>query len=105
MKRPVNKDKTKTYVNHILVLIIILFLLQLALVSTVWIKLNQLTKDVTFYNTETNKKIELNNAETQAKINQLTEGILSLEEGFQTEISTIKADLKAKARADFSGII
>ncbi|MEK6871762.1 MAG: trypsin-like peptidase domain-containing protein [Nanoarchaeota archaeon] len=105
MPRQINQDVTKKYFNHILILIIVLFLLQLALVSTAWIKINNLTKDVAFYNDEINKKIELNDAQTKAKINQLTDGILTIEQGFETEISTIKANLKAKTSADFSSVI
>ncbi|MEN9625812.1 MAG: hypothetical protein RL557_140 [archaeon] len=99
------RPATKSYVNHFLVLLVILFVLQLTMMGLLWDKVLTLSDDVVFYNTEINRKVDVNSAETQNKINQLSESVLGLEKNFQTEISDIKTNLKNSASADFSLVI
>ena len=99
------KPATKSYVNHFLVLLVILFVLQLTMMGILWNKMLTLSDDLVFYNTEINRKVDINSAETQNKINQLSESVLGLEKNFQTEITDIKTNLKNSASADFSLVI
>lgn len=98
-------DVSRKYFIHILILLIFLYLLQLIFITLLWTNLNKLNDEIDFQQRELNKKIETNNAEIYGMINQLSESILDLQEGIEIEISTIKANLKAKTSSDFSGII
>jgi len=108
LKHQFNKDVSKKYFIHIVILIIFLFLLQLFLIINLWTKLNDLNERIDFYQRTTNKKIERNNIELNSKINQLSDSLINLQnlqKGFESELTNIKADLKAKTSADFSGVI
>ncbi len=100
-----NKPATKSYVNHFLVLLVILFVLQSIILGILWNKINTLTEELEFYNTEINRKVDVNSAETQNNINQLSESVLNIEKSLQTEITSIKTNLKNSASADFSLVI
>ena len=93
---PLKKEESLKYINHIVVLLVILYLLQMVLLVTIGIKVNKLSEDVVFYDKTLNKKLQILTAETQSKLSQLTESFLDIEKNFNTEINTIKANLKAK---------
>jgi S1-C subfamily serine protease len=105
MKTKMQKDVSQKYFNHILALLIVLYLLQLFVIGNLWIKVNNLSEDLVFYDHAMNKKLDLTAADIHNKINQLSESVIIIEKGVQSEITNLKADLKAKTSADFSGII
>ena len=94
--------------SRVLVLFLILILFQTILIILLGYKVMKIPDQINSTHTFLNEKININNAELQAKINQLTENLISvegnimnLEEDFESEISSIKAETSA----DFSGII
>lgn len=102
---PLRKDVSLKYINHIIVLLVVLYIFQMVFLITMWIKVNKLSEDVVFYDKTLNQKLNVLSAETQSKLGQLTESFLDIEKNFNTEINTIKANLKAKTSADFSSVI
>src|SRR3989338_3592680 len=99
------KDISRKYFIHILVLLLFIFLLQLAFSVVLWNHISKLSQEFDFFQREINQKIELNKEETDSMIVQLSEITLNLQKGFEKEITSLKADLKAKTSADFSGIV
>jgi len=92
---------TGKYLTHLVVLIVLLLILQLVFSIILWNKLTEANSSIEFYQQTLNKKIDINDAEIQNKINELTENLIGIEVSIETEIS----NLKAKTSADFSGII
>jgi len=89
------------YLKHLLILIVIILFLQLTFIIILWNNIQNTDKNVEFLEYLLTKKIETNDAETQSKINQLTNSLFNIEDSLNMEISTIRA----KTTADFSGII
>ncbi len=92
---------SRKYLVHLLVLIVIFLIIQLSFVIILWQKSSQISNNLEFYQTELNRKIDLNNAETQNKINELTDSLIEIDDSLEMELSAIKA----KTSSDFSGII
>jgi S1-C subfamily serine protease len=92
---------TKKYIVHLLLLMVLLLALQLSFTITLSLKLAETNQALDFYQSSTNQKIKNNDAELQSKINQLSDSLLQANQDLETEI----VQLKAKASADFSGII
>ena len=92
---------TVRYMKHLFILIVFLLFLQLSFSIILWNKITETDKNINFNQREINKKIEINNAETQNKINELSEGLLNIESSVETEIN----EIKAKTSSDFSGVI
>jgi len=92
---------SRKYLVHLLVLIVVFLIIQLSFIIILWQKSSQISNDLEFYQTELNRKIDLNNAETQNKINELTESLIEIDDSLEMELSAIKA----KTSSDFSGII
>ena len=92
---------TKRYMIHLFMLIIILISLQATFLVLINIKLNETNILLDSYQKYLNNKIDINEAETQNKINQLSESLFDINQGIEMEIS----NLKAKTSSDFSGII
>ena len=92
---------TKKYMIHVFMLIIVLIFLQTIFLVIINIKINETNILLDSYQKYLNNKIDINEAETQNKINQLSESLLDINEGIEMEIS----NLKAKTSSDFSGII
>ena len=103
LTKPIKKEHsfTKKYITHLIILIVLLLILQLVFSIILWNKLIEANENIEFYQKTLDKKININDAETQSKINQLTESLFSVETSIEIEIS----NLKAKTSADFSGII
>lgn len=95
------KAATRKYLVHLIVLIIFLLFLQLAFTVILWNKLVEANDNIEIYQQVLNRKIDINDAETQNKINELTDNLIGIESSVEMEISNIKA----KTSADFSGII
>lgn len=107
--------KTKSN-NVLLVVFICLFIISEAfIVYFIFFKINNTEKALLgmLNDTETkiNEKIELNNKDTQSKINALTTSIISLTNSVgsissvQSNLQKQLGELKASTSADFSGII
>ena len=92
---------TKKYFVHVIILILLILFLQLIFSVTLYFKLNMTNSNLEFYQSELNKKIDINKADTNSKINELSEMIFETSKGIREEIS----EIKAKASSDFSGII
>ncbi|MEK6951505.1 MAG: trypsin-like peptidase domain-containing protein [Nanoarchaeota archaeon] len=92
---------TKRYFVHVIILILLILFLQLIFSVTLYFKLNKTNNNLEFYQSELNKKIDIDKADTNSKINELSETIFETSRGIKEEIS----EIKAKASADFSGII
>ncbi len=106
MPRKINKQKnnrtfTEKYLAHLMILIILLIFLQSAFSVILWEKLLDANENLDIYQENLNKKIDLNNAETQNKFNELTRNLLEIGSSLEKEINIIRAE----ASADFSGII
>jgi len=80
-------------------------MIQTLFLGVMWNKISQTTEDLEFYQKDSNKKIDTLDAETQNKINQLTDSLFEIEDSIEMELSSLEAGLKAKTSADFSGII
>lgn len=92
---------TRRYTTHLIILIVFMLILQTVFSIILWNKLVETDENIKFYQEILDKKIDINDAETQSKINQLTESIFDVESSIEIEISNIKA----KTSADFSGIV
>jgi len=100
-EKRVREHWSKKYIVHLLLLMIFLIAVQSLLLGLIWVKQNELTANVFAYQEESDHKINTNNADLQNKINQLTENLLQLDQDLGSQIN----QLKAKASADFSGVI
>tara|TARA_Y100000034_G_scaffold29558_1_gene35667 strand:- start:650 stop:1537 length:888 start_codon:yes stop_codon:yes gene_type:complete len=100
-KKKPQEHWTKKYIVHLLLLMVLLLALQLSFTITLSLKLAETNQALDFYQSSTNQKIKNNDAELQSKINQLSDSLLKANQNLETEI----VQLKAKASADFSGII
>jgi len=92
---------TRKYITHLIILIVFMLILQTVFAIILWNKLIETNNNIDFYQKTLDKKIDINDAETQSKFNQLTESIFDVESSIEIEISNIKA----KTSADFSGIV
>ena len=89
------------YLNHLIILIIFLISLQLVFSYLLWIKVSKTNEDLNSFQTNINKKIEVDKAETQSNINELSKNFLELQGSLEKKIGTIQA----QTSADFSGIV
>lgn len=96
---------SKKRLAHLLVLIVIVLFLQLAFVTMLLNKLSVTNKELKSAKESLEREINLNNAETQSKINQITESIFQIEKNFKNQIGSLEATIDAKENSDFSGII
>jgi len=88
-------------VNKILAIFLFVLVLQTILLLLFGYQVMKIPDIINSTRDDLENQININNAETQNKINQITNNLLSLEENFDTEIKL----LKAETSADFSGII
>ncbi len=85
----------------IVVLIVILVLTQIGLSVFFLTKITKIQQEINSTKTEINEKIDTNQAETQNKINELSDSLMKTQSSLEEEIGNIKA----KTSSDFSGII
>ena len=91
----------KKYINHLIILVIFLIFLQLIFSVILWNRLVKTTNNLEYYQQTLNSKVDTNNIETQSKINELAENLIEIQSSLETQISIVRA----KAGADFSGVI
>lgn len=97
-KNPVFVHK---YLNHLILLIILLIFLHLIFTIIIWDNLSDTNKTIESYQSELNKKIDINKKETQSNINEISKNLLELQTSLEKKIGTIQA----QASADFSVVI
>jgi len=89
------------YLSHLIVLMVFLIFLGLMFTVVLWFRLAKTNESLDVYQLNLNKELEINKAETQSNINELSKNLLDIQNTLQKEIGTIKA----QTSADFSGII
>jgi len=95
--------KLKT--SYLLIIILLIFVISQAfIVSFIIIKRNEILMAIDEVETRINEKIELNNKDTQSKINSLTDSIRSVS-SVQSSFQEQLGEIKASTSADFSGIV
>jgi len=82
-------------------LIAILLIIQTGFISFVGYKLVGISNDLEEAQMILNKRIDINNAEIQNRINQISEDLITIEKGLEMEIGGIKAE----TTEDFSKVI
>src|SRR3989344_2496061 len=85
----------------VVVLIIILIITQIGLSFFFLTEITKINQEINITKNEINGKIDTNQAETQNKINELSDSLVKKQISLEEEISNIKA----KTSSDFSGII
>lgn len=95
--------KLKT--SYLLIIILLIFVISQAfIISFIIMKRNEVLMAIDEAETQINKKIELNNKDTQSKINSLTDSISSIS-SVQSSFQEQLGEIKASTSADFSGIV
>lgn len=102
MKKPKKSMHVKdNSIITLFILVIIVMFIQIGLIFYLNVKVNRLSDDVLFTKSQINKKVDVNDIETQNKINQIVDQLMEIEKDLDKQINTIKA----KTSSDFSGII
>jgi S1-C subfamily serine protease len=99
-KQKTLKKPNKT-VMTIIALIAMLLIIQTIFMSFLGYKLIQVNSELEKTKSFLNKRIDINNAEIQNRINQISEGVLTIEKGLEMDIGTEKVITSP----DFSDII
>jgi len=101
------KQKTNSTINlnkpliTVVVLIGIMVIIQTSFISFLGYKIINFSNDIEEAQMILNKRIDINNAEFQNRINQISEDLITIKKGLQMEINTVKTDTSE----DFSDII
>ncbi len=100
VKKPIKRGPSKALTTWIII-ILLLLIIQTMLIFLIGFKLTQIPGQINSTEYQLNKKIELNNAEINSKIKELSNNLIEIESDFSEEINYIKAE----SGSDFSGII
>ena len=97
---PAQKIEKNKKVSKVLVFFLMILILQTVLILLIGYKVMTIPIQINSTKTELNEKININNAEIQGKINEITSNLIVLEEELELELNIIKAE----ASSDFTGI-
>jgi len=100
-RKQTTRKKTSRKMKALITSILLILILQTFLIIVIGYKVLQIPDEINATRDKLDRKIQLNNADLQNKIGELTKSIMDVEVDLGEEISSIKADTSA----DFSGII
>jgi len=101
MRDKTNLKTGKRGIKLLLAFLLVLLLVQTGFVILLGDNLNKLKLELNSTKQQLNEKIDINDAELQSKISELSKNLINVELDLEKEISIIKAETSA----DFSGII